>query len=170
MLGYRCFWRFFAKFIKILLLPKESFTPQTLTLPFKLGETGSSFGGSFDGLENLQGVFHPWKFGKDLTRNGYPTTSNDNGSRQPTTTESAINDEYASTLGEIRGPILGFQIPDNTCAMFNGEAARGRTRKLADQTRSFSSYSSSQWVSQWDFWPLQAPKPLGVESQHFIHR
>jgi len=89
-MGYPNFWRFFAKFIKILLLPKESFpsifnpkiqfqvvwVPQTLNLPFKLGEIGSNFGGSFDGACDgrwktpLQGVFHPWKFGKGPTRNG----------------------------------------------------------------------------------------------------
>jgi len=33
------------------------------------------------------------------------------------------------------------------------------------QTRAFSSYTSSQWVSQWDLSALQAPKPLGIESQ-----
>jgi len=38
-------------------------------------------------------------------------------------------------------------------------------KKMPYQTRSFSSYSSSQWVSQWDLSPLQAPKPLGLESQ-----
>jgi len=27
--------------------------------------------------------------------------------------------------GEIRGPILGFRITDNTCAILNGEDARG---------------------------------------------
>jgi len=90
LMGFPNFWRFFAKFIKILLLPKESFpsifnpkiqfqvvwVPQTLNLPFKLGEIGSNFGGSFDGACDgrwktpLQGVFHPWKFGKGPTRNG----------------------------------------------------------------------------------------------------
>jgi len=67
--------------------------------------------------------------------------------------------------GEIRGPILGFQITDNTRAILNEEDAKDCRRKLAVQTRAFSSYSSSQWVSQWDLSPLQAPKPLGLESQ-----
>ena len=57
--GHLNFWRFFI----FLLLPKESFppifnpkiqfqvvwVPQTQTLPFKLGENGSNFWGSFDG-------------------------------------------------------------------------------------------------------------------------
>ena len=37
--------------------------------------------------------------------------------------------------------------------------------KMPFQTRAFSSYTSSQWVSQWDLSALQAPKPLGIESQ-----
>ena len=37
--------------------------------------------------------------------------------------------------------------------------------KMPYETRAFSSYTSSQWVSQWDLSPLQAPKPLGLESQ-----
>ena len=37
--------------------------------------------------------------------------------------------------------------------------------KMPYQTRAFSSYSSSQWVSQWDLSALQAPKSLGFESQ-----
>jgi len=37
--------------------------------------------------------------------------------------------------------------------------------KMPFQTRAFSSYTSSQWVSQWDLSALQAPKPLGLESQ-----
>jgi len=78
-------------------------------------------------------VFHPWKFGKDPTRNG----------------------------GEINGPNLGFQITDNTCAILNEEDARRWRRKLAVQTRAFSFYSSSQWVNHGDLWPLQAPIPLG---------
>jgi len=41
-------------------------------------------------------VFHPWKFGKDPVRNG----------------------------GEIRGPILGFQIADNSYAILNEGDAR----------------------------------------------
>jgi len=36
------------------------------------------------------------------------------------------------------------------------------------QTRAFSSYSSSQWVSQLDFSALQAPKPLGLESAFLL--
>jgi len=58
---------------------------------------------------------------------------------------------------------MGFQIADNFYAQMNGEDAKRWLRKLAVQTRAFSSYSSSQWVSQ--FTPLQAPKPLGIESQ-----
>ena len=71
--------------------------PQTITLPFKLGDTGSSFGGSFDvdgrpsrGLPSL-------KIREDPTTNG----------------------------GEIRGPILGFQITDNCYAQMNRKDARG---------------------------------------------
>jgi len=39
--------------------------------------------------------------------------------------------------------------------------------KMPYQTRAFSPYrpTSSQWVSQWDLSALQAPKPLGLESQ-----
>jgi len=62
--------------------------PQTITLPFRLGDTGSNFGGSFDGDGRPSRVFHPWKHGKDPTRIG----------------------------GEIRGPILRFQITDNSYA------------------------------------------------------
>ena len=47
-------------------------------------------------MEDLPGVFHPWKHGKDPTRNG----------------------------GEIRGPILGFQITDNSYAQMNRKDAR----------------------------------------------
>jgi len=146
------FWPFFAKFIKTLLLPKKSF-PHTSTpkIPFQvvwgapnpnfalqIGGNQKQFWGIFWwGMEDLQGLFHPWKFGKDPTRNG----------------------------GEIRGPILGFQTTDNTCVILNEEDARGWRRKLAVQTRAFSSYSSSQWVNQWDLSPLQATRPLGLESQ-----
>jgi len=85
----------------------------------------------------IDSIFHPWKYGKDPTRNG----------------------------GEIGGPKMGFQIADNSYAQMNGEDARRWQRKLAVQTRAFSSYCSSQWVSQRDLSPLQAPKPLGLESQ-----
>ena len=67
--------------------------------------------------------------------------------------------------GRNRGPKMGFQIADNSYAQMNGEDAERWQRKLAVQTRAFSSYCSSQWVSQRDLSPLQAPKPLGLESQ-----
>jgi len=67
--------------------------------------------------------------------------------------------------GEIRGPILGFKITDNSYAILNEEDARRQQREMPYQTRAFSSYSSSQWVSQWDLSALQAPKPLGFERQ-----
>ena len=60
---------------------------------------------------------------------------------------------------------MGFQIADNSYAKMNGEDATRWQRKLAVQTRAFSSYTSSQWVSQWDLRALQAPKPLGLENQ-----
>ena len=47
-------------------------------------------------MEDLPGIFHTWKFEKDPTRNGE----------------------------EIRGPILGFQIADNSYAILNEEDAR----------------------------------------------
>jgi len=100
---YLAFYRLFGEFsqksrklIIFMLLGKETFftflaqkshfrwfgVPQTLTLPFKLEDTGSNFGGSFDGGWKTFGgrLFHPCKFGKDPMRNG----------------------------GEIWGPILGF--------------------------------------------------------------
>ena len=102
-MSYRSFDEFSQKsrkFIIFILSGKETFfttfspkipfwmvwVPQTITLPFKLGDTGSNFGGSFDGgWKTFQGSSIPEKNGKDPTRNG----------------------------GEISGPILGFQITDN---------------------------------------------------------
>jgi len=71
--------------------------PQTLTLPFKLEDTGSNFGGSFNGgWKSFQGSSIPENLGK-------------------------IRQEIGEKLG---GPILGFQITDNSYAILNEEDAR----------------------------------------------
>ena len=46
-----------------------------------------------------------------------------------------------------------------------GKTLEAKERKNAVLFIAFLAYSSSQWVSQWDLSALQAPKPLGLESQ-----
>ena len=49
--------------------------PQTTTLPFKLGDTGSNFGGSFDGgWKTFQGSSIPENMGK--IQRGFQITDN----------------------------------------------------------------------------------------------
>ena len=73
--------------------------PQTITLPFKLGDTGSNFGDLFDGgWKTFQGSSIPENTGKI---------------------------QRSEKWGEIRGPILGFQITDNYYAQMNRKDARG---------------------------------------------
>jgi len=70
--------------------------PQTLNLPFKLEDTGSSFGGSLDGgWKIFQGSFilKIWK---------------------------RSNKKW----GKYRGPKMEFQTTDNFYAQMNGEDAR----------------------------------------------
>jgi len=69
---------------------------QTLTLPFKLEDIGSNFGGAFDG---------GWKNSR-----GLPSLK--------------IWERSNEKWGEIRGPILGFQIADNSYAILIKEYAR----------------------------------------------
>jgi len=49
-----------------------------------------------------------------------------------------------------------------------GKTLDADIEKIPYQTRAFSPYISSQWVSQWDISPLQAPKPLGLESAFLL--
>jgi len=69
-------------------------------------------------------------------------------------------------MGEKLGAqFRGFELLITPAVSSTGKTLDADDEKLPYQTRAFSSYSSSQWVSQWDLWPLQAPKPLGLESQ-----
>jgi len=71
--------------------------PQTLTLPFKLEDTGSNFGGYLDGgWKTFQGVLPSLKIWKRSDKK----------------------------WGRDRGPKMGFQIADNSYAQMNGEDAR----------------------------------------------
>jgi len=112
--------------------------PQTLTLPFKLGDIGSNFGGSFDG---------GWK-----TFQGSSIHENTGKIRQ----------EMGEKLGAQN---WGFKLPITSMLSSTRKTLDADNEKMPFQTRAFSFYSSSQWVSQWDLSALQAPKPLGLESQ-----
>ena len=79
------FWRFFAKYIIFLLLPKESF-PHIFNakiqfqvwfgcpkpkFALQIGGNQKQFWRNFwRGMEDLQKVFRPWKYGKDPTKSG----------------------------------------------------------------------------------------------------
>ena len=65
--------------------------PKT-NFPILLCKTGSRLRENFGGIWKTFRVFHPWKYGKDGIKTG----------------------------GDIGGKILGFEISDNTCVIFNG--------------------------------------------------
>jgi len=50
-----------------------------------------------------------------------------------------------------------------------GKTLEAKKRKNAVLFIAFLAYSSSQWVSQWDLSPLQAPKPLGGLESQVLH-
>ena len=110
--------------------------PQTLTLPFILQDTGSNFGGSLDGRwKTFQGSSIPENLRK-------------------------IQQEMGKKLG---AQFLGFKLPITPMLSSTRKTLDADNEKMTYQTRAFSPYTSSQWVSQWHLSPLQAPKPLGLE-------
>jgi len=90
-------------------------------------------------MEDLPGVFHPENFGK-------------------------IQCQMGEKLG---AQFWGFKLPITSMLSSTRKTLDADNEKMPYQTRAFSSYSSSQWVSQLDLSPLQAPKPLGVRKPSF---
>jgi len=136
-------------------LPKESF-PHTFDpkIPFQVvwGAPNPNFalriGGNqkqfweifWWGMEDLQGFFHPWKFGKDPTRNGE----------------------------KLGAQFWGFKLLITPALSPTRKALETVDEKLPYQTHAFSPYTSSQWVSQWHLSPLQTPKPLGLKGAFLL--
>jgi len=72
-------------------------------------------------------------------------------------------------MGEkLRAQFWGFELLITLMLECTGKTLEGKERENAVLFIAFLSYSSSQWVSQWDLSPLQAPKPLGLESAFLL--
>jgi len=69
-------------------------------------------------------------------------------------------------MGEkLRAQFWGFKLPITAMLSSTRKTLDADNEKMPYQTRAFSPYTSSQWVSQWDLSHLQAFKPLVLESQ-----
>jgi len=95
--------------------------PQTIILPFKLEDTGSNFGGSLDGgWKTFRGSSIPENLGK-------------------------IRQEMGEKLG---AQFWGFKLSITPMLSSTRKTIDADNEKMPYQTRAFSFYSSSQWVSQ----------------------
>ena len=154
-MGYLNFWPFFAKFIKTLLLPKELF-PHTFDpkIPFQVVWSAPNPNFALQIARNQKqfwGIF--WWGWKTFRGSSIPENL------------GKIQQEMGEKLG---AQFWGFKLLMTPALSSTGKTLKTADEKMPYQTHSFSSYSSSRWVNQWDLWPLQAPKPLWVEGAYFI--